>query len=97
DWSSDVCSSDLKLDEQARVGKMIDLDDRARRQLVLEEFHPRRDDFLELAYVRRIHDDGNDVRKTSARGLQGHLHVADGLTRLFRHVARADEIPIGVA
>src|SRR5436190_367111 len=86
----------LKLDEEPRVGEVADLDDRARRQLVLEELHPRRDDLLEPADVGRIDNDRYDVRKASARRFQDRLHVTNGLARLFGHVAGTDEIAIRV-
>src|SRR6266576_1001891 len=73
---------------------MIDFDDRARRQVVFEELHSRGDDFLELANIGRVYDDGNDVGKTTARRFQYRLHDADGLTRLFGHVARSVKLTV---
>ena len=76
---------------------MIDLDDGAGRQLVLEELHARGDDVFEFAHVGRVDDDRHDIVERAAGRFQHRLHVADGLPRLLGHVAVAHQFALAVA
>ena len=60
------CGDGLELDEQPRVGEVVDLDDSARGQLVDEELRACRDDILEFPHVGRIDDDRHDVVERAA-------------------------------
>src|SRR5262245_9043922 len=76
---------------------MSHLDDRADRAPGREELGTRLDDLLERAHVGRVDDDRDDVLQGAAWRLEYGAHVANGLSRLLRHVAAPHEISVSIA